>query len=91
MTTRTRPLICSSPIHTTRCAIRAGFYFATTRLFLTNCFWQICFRRSVEVRLAVQNLLDTTPPIVPDPNNMGYDYRSDPRRRRFELSLVGHF
>jgi outer membrane receptor protein involved in Fe transport len=47
--------------------------------------------QSVEVRLAVQNLLDTTPPIVPDPNNMGYDYRSDPRRRRFELSLVGHF
>lgn len=47
--------------------------------------------QSLDVRFAVQNLLDTTPPIVPDPNNMGYDYRSDPRRRRFELSLVGHF
>lgn len=47
--------------------------------------------RSLDVRLAVQNLLDTTPPIVADANNMGYDYRSDPRRRRFELSLSGHF
>lgn len=47
--------------------------------------------RSLDVRFAVQNLLDTTPPIVADANNMGYDYRSDPRRRRFELSLSGHF
>ncbi len=47
--------------------------------------------RSLEVRVAVQNLLDTTPPIVADPNHMGYDYRGDPRRRRFELSLSGHF
>ncbi len=47
--------------------------------------------RSLDVRFAVQNLLDTTPPIVADPNHMGYDYRGDPRRRRFELSLVGHF
>jgi outer membrane receptor protein involved in Fe transport len=47
--------------------------------------------RSLDVRLAVQNLLDTTPPIVADANNMGYDYRGDPRRRRFELSLSGHF
>jgi hypothetical protein len=47
--------------------------------------------RSLDVRLAVQNLLDTSPPIVADPNHMGYDYRGDPRRRRFELSLSGHF
>lgn len=47
--------------------------------------------RSLDVRIAVQNLLDTTPPIVADANNMGYDYRSDPRRRRFEISLSGHF
>lgn len=47
--------------------------------------------RSLDVRIAVQNLLDTTPPIVADANNMGYDYRGDPRRRRFELSLSGHF
>lgn len=47
--------------------------------------------RSLDVRFAVQNLLDTTPPIVADANNMGYDYRSDPRRRRFELSLSAHF
>jgi iron complex outermembrane receptor protein len=47
--------------------------------------------RSLDVRVAVQNLLDTTPPIVADANNMGYDYRGDPRRRRFELSLSGHF
>jgi len=47
--------------------------------------------QSVDVRFAVQNLLDTTPPIVADPNHMGYDYRGDPRRRRFELRLVGHF
>jgi outer membrane receptor protein involved in Fe transport len=47
--------------------------------------------RALDVRFAVQNLLDTTPPIVADANNMGYDYRGDPRRRRFELSLSGHF
>jgi iron complex outermembrane recepter protein len=47
--------------------------------------------RSLDVRFAVQNLLDTTPPIVADANNMGYDYRGDPRRRRFELGLSGHF
>jgi iron complex outermembrane receptor protein len=47
--------------------------------------------RGLDVRIAVQNLLDTSPPIVADPNHMGYDYRGDPRRRRFELSLSGHF
>jgi hypothetical protein len=47
--------------------------------------------RSFDVRLAVQNLFDTSPPIVADPNHMGYDYRGDPRRRRFELSLAGRF
>jgi outer membrane receptor protein involved in Fe transport len=47
--------------------------------------------RSLDVRIAAQNLLDTTPPIVADANNMGYDYRGDPRRRRFELSLIGRF
>jgi len=47
--------------------------------------------RSLDVRFSVQNLLDTTPPIVADANNMGYDYRSDPRRRRLELSLSSHF
>ncbi|MET3666071.1 TonB-dependent receptor [Caulobacter sp. 1776] len=47
--------------------------------------------KALEVRIAVQNLLDTTPPIVADANNMGYDYRGDPRRRRFELSVSGHF
>ncbi|WP_454760285.1 TonB-dependent receptor [Caulobacter segnis] len=47
--------------------------------------------RSLDIRFAVQNLLDTTPPIVADANFMGYDYRSDPRRRRFEFSLSGHF
>ncbi len=47
--------------------------------------------KSLDVRFAVQNLLDTTPPIVADANHMGYDYRGDPRRRRFELSLSGHF
>lgn len=47
--------------------------------------------RSVDVRLAVQNLFDTSPPIVADPSHMGYDYRGDPRRRRFELSLTGRF
>jgi iron complex outermembrane recepter protein len=47
--------------------------------------------RALDVRVTVQNLLDTTPPIVADPNHMGYDYRGDPRRRRFELSLAGRF
>lgn len=47
--------------------------------------------RSLDIRFAVQNLLDKSPPIVADPNNMGYDYRGDPRRRRFELSVSSHF
>lgn len=47
--------------------------------------------RALDVRVSIQNLLDTTPPIVADANNMGYDYRGDPRRRRFELSLVSQF
>lgn len=47
--------------------------------------------RTLDVRVAVQNLLDTTPPIIADPSHMGYDYRGDPRRRRFELSLAAHF
>lgn len=47
--------------------------------------------RSLDARFAVQNLLDTTPPIVADATQMGYDYRGDPRRRRFELRLSGHF
>lgn len=47
--------------------------------------------QSLDVRFGVQNLLDTTPPIVADSNHMGYDYRGDPRRRRFEFSLSGHF
>jgi outer membrane receptor protein involved in Fe transport len=47
--------------------------------------------RALEARITVQNLFDTTPPIVADPNNMGYDYRGDPRRRRYELSLIGRF
>ncbi len=46
---------------------------------------------SLDIRFAVQNILDTSPPIVADPNNMGYDYRSDPRRRRFELALSRRF
>ena len=45
----------------------------------------------LDVRVAVQNLLDTSPPIVADPIHMGYDYRGDPRRRRVELRVVGHF
>jgi iron complex outermembrane receptor protein len=47
--------------------------------------------QTIDLRLAVQNLFDTLPPIVADPNHMGYDYRGDPRGRRFELRLVGRF
>lgn len=47
--------------------------------------------QGVSVRVAIQNLLDRSPPIVADANNMGYDYRGDPRRRRFEMSLTARF
>lgn len=47
--------------------------------------------RSLDVRVGIQNLLDTSPSILADANHMGYDYRGDPRRRRFELSLSSHF
>jgi iron complex outermembrane receptor protein len=46
---------------------------------------------NLEIRLSVQNLLDASPPIVPDPYHMGYDYRGDPRRRRFEVLLTARF
>ncbi len=47
--------------------------------------------RTLDVRLSIQNLLDRSPPIVADPLHMGYDYRGDPRRRRFELLLSAKF
>ncbi|MDG2530540.1 TonB-dependent receptor [Caulobacter endophyticus] len=47
--------------------------------------------RSVDLRLAVQNLLDASPPILAEAAHMGYDYRGDPRRRRFELLVAARF
>lgn len=47
--------------------------------------------QAINVRFAIQNLLDASPPIVADTSHMGYDYRGDPRRRRLELLLTAKF
>jgi iron complex outermembrane receptor protein len=52
--------------------------------------------RDLLVRFGVQNVLDGSPPIVTRPIRFGftsfnYSPYGDPRRRRFELSLIGHF
>lgn len=47
--------------------------------------------QAFDVRLGVQNLFDTSPPIIADVTQMGYDYHGDPRRRRFGLLLAARF
>lgn len=52
--------------------------------------------RKAEIRFGVQNLLDRSPPVIAQRVGFGlttfnYSTYGDPRRRRFELSLVGHF
>lgn len=47
--------------------------------------------KAFDVRLSVQNLFDRSPPIVVDATHMGYDYRGDPRRRRFEVLVSAKF
>jgi iron complex outermembrane receptor protein len=47
--------------------------------------------RAFDVRVGVQNLFDTSPPIVADVAQMGYDYHGDPRRRRVEVLLAASF
>lgn len=52
--------------------------------------------RKAEIRFGVQNVLDHSPPIIAQRIGFGqgtfnYSTYGDPRRRRFELSLVGHF
>jgi hypothetical protein len=48
-------------------------------------------RQRVELGLGISNLLDSSPPILAEPNTPGYSLYADPRRRRFELSLVADF
>jgi len=95
---RSRPLYSAySPIVVQNAAHNQALSYIPSRIYLDLAarrrfeFAADRALRSLVVRIAVQNLLDTTPPIVADANNMGYDYRSDPRRRRFEVSLSGHF
>lgn len=61
---------------------------------------RIAFRKSglrdAEVRFSVQNVLDHSPPVIAQPigfGRAGYNYSTygDPRRRRFEVSLIGRF
>jgi len=52
--------------------------------------------RKAEIRFGVQNVLDHSPPVIAQRVAYGlttfnYSTYGDPRRRRFELSLVGHF
>lgn len=47
--------------------------------------------QSVEVRLGILNLFDHSPPILADPNSLGYSAYGDPRRRRFELVVASEF
>ena len=47
--------------------------------------------QAFDVRLGIQNLFDTSPPIIADVTQMGYDYHGDPRRRRFEVLLAASF
>jgi outer membrane receptor protein involved in Fe transport len=45
----------------------------------------------IEARLGIQNLLDHSPPIVAEPDDLGYSPYGDPRRRRFVLMLLAKF
>ncbi|MFZ0266160.1 TonB-dependent receptor plug domain-containing protein [Caulobacter sp.] len=75
--------------------VRAQAYvdlFATHKL----TFGKTSDPQDLEVRFGVQNVLDSSPPLIARPVRFGftsfnYSPHGDPRRRRFELSLVGHF
>jgi iron complex outermembrane receptor protein len=45
----------------------------------------------IEARLGIQNVLDRSPPIVAEPEDLAYSPYGDPRRRRFELMLAAKF
>jgi hypothetical protein len=75
--------------------VRAQAYvdlFATRQL----SFGKVSGARELQVRFGVQNVLDSSPPVIARPvvfgfTSFNYSSYGDPRRRRFELSLVGHF
>jgi hypothetical protein len=46
---------------------------------------------ALDIRLGVENLFDHRPPIIVNPNSTNYSLYGDPRLRRAELSMVGHF
>lgn len=47
--------------------------------------------RSLDIRAGMQNLFDHRPPIIVDPATANYSLYGDPRLRRFDLCVVGHF
>lgn len=47
--------------------------------------------RSLDIRAGMQNLLDHRPPIIVDPATANYSLYGDPRLRRFDLCVIGHF
>lgn len=47
--------------------------------------------RVLEVQLGIVNLFDKSPPIIADPDGIGYSPYGDARRRRFELAVSTRF
>lgn len=45
----------------------------------------------LEIRFGVQNLLGHSPPIIVNAASTHYSLYGDPRLRRFELSIIGHY
>lgn len=57
----------------------SGSYRLRTGAFLPS---------GAQVRLGILNLLDHSPPIVTNPNQTGYSYYGDARRRRVDLTIA---
>jgi iron complex outermembrane receptor protein len=47
--------------------------------------------KALDIRFGIQNLFDHRPPIIVDPMSANYSLHGDPRLRRFELSIIGHY
>ena len=67
--------------------------FAARRIVLDGAVGGL---RELQVRFGVQNILDHSPPVIAQPGGLGsttfnYSTYGDPRRRRFEINLIGHF
>ena len=62
--------------------------YATRRLALQDAPAGLT---SLDIRFGIENLFDHRPPIIVDPSSSNYSLYGDPRLRRFELSILGHF